>query len=170
MIFSFMSVFFIVLMNLLFSICCIFDFQRELVAIQTSDWNGIAPLRSTRLDVKNKLGVIPSGKSRDHFKINDYNVYIRYTSHRCDEIVSGGWDVPIGTVFLIDILPKKRVSMSSIKIDLNQFKVTEVKDVAGVKIYSSTKLGFEIECYEKTRTIARISYFPSDKYKHLQCP
>lgn len=145
------------------------DWQGASGAISTSDWRGIAPLRSTRLDVKNKLGMVPSGKNHDHLKIKGYNVHIRYTTKRCDKDTSNEWDVPVGTVYLIDVLPKIRVSLSTLNIDLGQFRVSEVKDVANAKIYTDKERGFEFEYYEKSDSIVRISYFPGDKYQYLRC-
>lgn len=139
-------------------------------AVLASDWRDIIPLRATRADVEKKLGVTPSGRSHDHFKIDGYDVFIRYTTKRCEGNTPGDWNVPIGTVYLIDVLPTTRVSLSTLIVNLKEFKIAEVKDVAGAKIYTDAESGFEFEYYETKDAIVRLSYFPSNKDSHLRCP
>ncbi len=83
--------------------------------------------------------------------------------------MGGGWDVPIGTVYSIDVLPKMRVSLSTLNIDITQFKASEVKDIAGAKIYTNAEDGFEFEYYERNDAILRLSYFPGNRDSHLRC-
>jgi hypothetical protein len=152
-------------------VCILFGLLIECTAIAalSNDWRGIRPLHSTRSDVAKKLGVSPSGKDYDHFRMKTYSVYIRYTTERCEGNTQGDWDVPIGTVRAIDVLPMTRISLSTLNVDLSQFKASEVHDVDGAKIYADADSGFEFEYYEKNDAIVRLAYFPADKDAHLQC-
>src|SRR5262245_25430512 len=118
---------------------------------------------------KKILGVSSSGKDYDHFKLKDKSVWIRYTTGRCERKAPGHWDVPIGTVRAIDIIPKTRVSISSLNVKLSQFKVFNVRDVDSVRIYTDEDNGFEFEYYEPDDMVLRLAYFPSKKDEHLRC-
>src|SRR5262245_20207075 len=133
-------------------------------------WISLRRKRSSSVKgATNLVAVLIVGIVPENFCFATYRVYIRYTTARCEGNTPVNWDVPIGTVHLIDVLPKTRVSLSTLNVNLDQFEVAEVKDVAGARIYNDGDNGFEFEYFEKSDTITRLSYFPSNKDSHLQC-
>lgn len=153
--------------RIILALVCLYCVTSERVMAQ--GWRGIVPLHSTRQEVEALLGFKSSGEGYDQFKVSTDVVYIRYTSKRCEREEVGGWDVPIGTVSSIIVLPQSKVTFSSLGLDLNKFNVSRT-DVKGLNIYTNKEDGFEVEMFEDEDIVARFSYFPSAKDRRLQCP
>ena len=70
------------------------------------DWRGIVLLKSTRADVERTFGRAQrSSKSLAYYNLKNEIVVFHFQSGGCD-IFGYGWNVPLGTVVGIGIIPK----------------------------------------------------------------
>jgi hypothetical protein len=71
-------------------------------------WRGIVPLHSVRLDVERLLG--PPTQSSPYgdyyYKLPDELAVIQFQNVSCNEGCGFGWNVPIGTVISIGVIPR----------------------------------------------------------------
>ena len=85
------------------------------------DWHGIIPLRSTRQDVEQKLGLSSYGGGYA-YETEDERVFFTYFSGECND--SETWKVPRDTVVMIIAYPKTRLLLSNLQIDPKKYKKT----------------------------------------------
>lgn len=97
------------------------------VAIPTiafsQDWRNIVPLHSTRTEVEQELGPpkIVGGVSTYYF--DNERVEVFYAKYPCSHPLNvGKWNVPIGTVISVNIVPKEKIRLADMHLDLSKFR------------------------------------------------
>jgi len=133
------------------------------------EWRGIVPLKSTRVDVERLLGVpLQSIDSLSYYKLTNEIVVVHFQSDRCDS-ESGkfgyGWNVPIGTVTNIAVLPRGSHRLDEYKVG-NDFKVDDAG--AGFIYHSDPAGGLTIETFNDRVTL--VEYHAETAQHTLQCP
>lgn len=78
------------------------------------EWRGIVPLHSTRADVEKLLG--PEVDEGLGYDIEGERVTINYGSHKCEEDLPGGWNVPPNTVIEIRLSSNKGLTMADFPV------------------------------------------------------
>lgn len=130
-------------------------------------WRGIVPLKSTRADVERLLG--PSTGPLTTYYLSDVTVYFQYASCRCGEKCKDDWNVPPGTVIVINVGMKGVVKLADLNIDLTDFKkLPGDEDIPGSFIYKNDEDGFAIE--GGGDYVSALIYGPRAKDEHLRCP
>lgn len=136
---------------------------------RAESWRGLQPLHSTRSDVERVLQVKSSGKEVDLFELKDWKVWLRYTNATCAQEALKTRDSSNDLVTLISLIPKKRLYLDVLKVDLSNFKKTYVRDVANAYILSSEELGFAVHTNDQ-RLVAGLEYHPSAEDRKSRCP
>jgi hypothetical protein len=141
--------------------------------VEAEEWRGIVPLKSTRADVEKMLG-----RSTDHiptYDLRDEVVTVSYAQFPCDHkpppgwpVPPPGWNVPKDTVVSIHVKPRKSVPLSSLGLDLNEFKrVRGDHDLPQHFRYVNEEKGYSIEVFafggEKGEIVSAYVYFPTAK-------
>jgi len=130
------------------------------------DWRGLSPLHSTRSDVERVLGVKASGKAFDQFIIDGDHVSIFYSTTRCEEGKTTGFNVPVGTVLEITVFPKKVILVSSLHLDMSKFKIVYT-DSEGELSYENNEDGLYITVVSSQ--VRAFTYGGTSKDRHLIC-
>lgn len=97
------------------------------------DWRGIIPMRSTRADVEVLLGEPPAppkdgsrsytlNKGRSIYFLDEGEVYIVFAEAEIPAAVDCLARIPAGTVLMIQVTPKKELSLSDLPIDESKFR------------------------------------------------
>ena len=139
----------------------------------TSDWRGLSPIKSTRMDVERTLGP-PAEKINDEqmtYYFPDVVVYFYFTSNpKCRQKVPyTSWDVTSDTLTGIDISLRHSPSVEETGIDLTKFKkIKAAADMINNYYYvSPDDDGFAIEV--SNNYLGGFHYAPGSKHKHLRC-
>jgi hypothetical protein len=131
------------------------------------EWRGIVPLKSTRADVERLLGA-PKHTSDfvAYYSFPKEIVVFEYQARTCKEDIFGlGWNVPIGTVVNIGVIPKgthrrhEYPLASDSKIDDNG---------GGFISFSDVSAGLDVETYKDRVTL--VEYYPEAAQNQLRCP
>src|SRR6185369_11227907 len=92
----------------------------------TTDWRGLSPLRSTRMDVERTLGAPDQNIDNEHltYYFPDVVVYFYFTSNpKCREkLPYTSWDVTADTLTGIDVTLRHPLLVGETNIDLTKFK------------------------------------------------
>ena len=134
---------------------------------QAQGWRRIVPLRSSRSDVEKLLGVARRG-SVAFYSLKDKNILITYSDGLdCDEKGADEWNVPKDKVIGIAVtfLPKARVTLKDLKLDLGKFGKTSRGTQIG---YSSDELGLRLTV--EGGLVQTLLSFPAKKDSHVMCP
>ena len=84
-------------------------------------WRGIIPLKSTRVDVERLLG--PSDGEPARYFLPDEVVYVEYSKCTCRQRCSHNqWNVPVGTVTLVQIHLKRPIRIEEMGVNLSKYK------------------------------------------------
>jgi hypothetical protein len=86
-------------------------------------WRRIVPLHTNRTQVENLLGSPTIVGSVPTYYFNDERVEIFYARYPCrDRLNVGMWNVPPGTVLSINVIPKDKVRLADMHLDLSKFR------------------------------------------------
>ena len=134
------------------------------------EWNGIAPLHSTRADVERLLGppVERDNELMSVYKLEREVVVVEYAAGPpCGTDGFHIWQVPRGTVLSIRVAPKAQLLFPDLHLDVSKYKVTDGGHVPGYSYYTDETEGIQ---YEVTQgLVMNITYFPAAKDNHLRC-
>lgn len=139
---------------------------------QPNEWKGILPLKSTRANVEKILGKpTPDSlaKYAAEYKTKDEKVFVLYSSGSCHDKSNNGWDIPEQIVIGISVSPNVRQKFSDFKFDESGFDKSQDSDTLDYVFYTNKENGTTIQVDTTDDTITKISYFPEQKYNHLQC-
>jgi hypothetical protein len=147
---------------------------------QAKDWRGLVPLHSSRGDVEKLLGPPhpPPGdgaraytmhEGRSIYFIEEGEIYIVYTNGKDSEWFDCGGKVPSGTVLLIQVTPKKEMTLRDLHLDENRLKRFDPAEPKGIGYegYLDEEDGIIVRTYKGR--IEEICYIAAAKDKHL-CP
>ena len=138
----------------------------------TTEWRGLSPLKSTRVDVERTLGQPDQKIDNDQmtYYFSDVVVIFYFTSNpKCQQrLPYTSWDVAPGTVTAIDVRLKQPVLVAETGIDLT--KLTKFKgdyDLPDHFYYVKSDDGFAVEV-GKNYVMAYL-YEPGSKQSNLRC-
>jgi hypothetical protein len=132
-------------------------------------WRGIVPLKSNRTNVERLLGPSNDSEFATYYLANE-TVYVWYSNHGCDEedVDKEAWDVAPGTVTGISVVPKKKMRLAELGINMRKFKKERgAKDMVGHFFYVNERDGFGIEVVQGL--VYRFIYEPRKRDRHLLC-
>lgn len=129
-------------------------------------WKGIRPLRTSKAEVEAKLG--PSKeKSCDlcEYSTENEEILIKYSTSRCT-VGSAGWDVPSGTVLLINVTPKQRVKFSDLNLDSRSLLF-----YGGLRVNQTNGVMYKLDVFHPIDfdSIQWTRYVPSIRDGDLRC-
>ena len=129
-------------------------------------WRGLVPLHSTCADVKRILGV---ARCENVNKLEGETVNISYSEKPCVD----GWNVPGGTVIDIQVIPKRKSTLTDLNLDMNKYQKVVVipphrHDQLGTTHYVNAEEGVDLEIWDGK--VESITYFHTAKDSHLRYP
>ncbi len=138
----------------------------------TTDWRGLAPLKSTRIDVERTLG--PPDHKMDNerltYRFPDMEVHFDFTSNpKCQQqLPYTSWDVTSDTLTAIDVIIRPGPLVADTGIDLSKYRKIEVGgDLLDRYVYLNADDSFQIEV--GNNYLAGYHYRPGTSYKDLRC-
>lgn len=138
----------------------------------TTDWRGLSPIQSTRMDVERTLGPPDQKIENDQltYYYPDVVVYLHFTSNpKCGrKLPYTSWDVTSDTVTGISVVFRHPRLVSETGIDLTKFKkVKGDYDLVGRYYYINSEDGFAIEV--GNNYVVGYHYGPGSKLSKLRC-
>ena len=138
----------------------------------TTDWRGLSPLKSTRMDVERTLGPPDQNtdKQRLTYRFPDMVVYFYFTSNpNCQEqLPYTSWNVTSDTLTGIDVSLRPSPLVADTGIDLTKYKKIKGDfDLVDRYIYLNADNSFAIEVGNDY--LAGYHYQPGSKHKDLRC-
>ena len=137
-----------------------------------SQWNGIAPLESTRTDVERILGKPEPGsksKSSNYFKMKNERVFVLYSSGDCNVRPSSGWNIPKGKVIRISVNLFVPLKFADYKFDKSKFRNYIEPDISFFTTYTNEVDGIGFTVDTDKEAVLDFYYFPESKYDYLKC-
>ena len=138
----------------------------------TTDWRGLSPVKSTRMDVERTLGRPDQNLNNEmltyRFQSMEVDFYFT-TNPKCQkQLPSTSWDVPSDTVTAIDVTFRPQPLVADTGIDLTEFKKIEAGgDLLKRYLYFSADDSFIIEV--GSNYLAGYHYRPGTSHKDLRC-
>lgn len=138
-------------------------------------WNGIVPLKSTRMDVEKLFGKGSEAyQGTFDYKLSKQKLSVTYSSGSCKESSDAEWDVPKDTVLSMVISSRKTVFLDDIPEDLALFeKLPGDYDLPGTFNYLNEKDGMSMAVETRSGhgkdTVNTFFYFPTAAERHLKC-
>ena len=150
--------------------CLIFAGSAQMPS--TTDWQGLSPLKSTRMDVERTLG--PPDRNRDNeqltYRFPDVVVVFYFNGNpKCrQKLPYSSWDVTTETVTGIDLSLRHPPLLTETGIDLTKFKKIKGSfDVVDHYYYVNSDDGFAIEV--GNNYVSDYHYGPGSKQEDLRC-
>ena len=138
----------------------------------TTDWRGLSPLKSTRMDVERTLG--RPNQTIDNtqltYRFPDMEVYFFFSSNpNCQQkLPYTSWNVTSDTVTGIYVTLRPGPLVADTGIDLSKYKKMEVGgDLLDQYAYLNADDSFVIEV--GNNHLAGYHYRPGTKYNDLRC-
>ena len=139
----------------------------------TTDWRGLSPLKSTRMDVERTLG--PPHQNIDKqlltYRFDNMVVYFAFASNpNCQQQLSYiSWNVTSDTLTGIDVTFRPGPLVANTGIDLTKYKKIEVEgDLLDHYAYFNADNSFAIEV--GNNYLAGYHYQPGTTHENLRCP
>jgi hypothetical protein len=138
----------------------------------TTDWRGLSPLKSTRMDVERTLGPPDEiiGNETVAYRFADRVVYFGFISNpNCErQLPYTSWNVTTDTLTGIDVSIRPQPLVSEAGIDLTKYKKIEAGgDLLDRYYYFNADDSFVIEV--GNNYLAGYHYRPGSKQKNLRC-
>ena len=139
----------------------------------TTNWRGLSPITSTRMDVERTLG--PPHEKRDNGQMTyyfpDVVVWFYFTSNpKCGQkLPYTSWDVASDTLTGIDVSLRHPPTVEKIGIDLTKYKkIRGASDMIDDYYYvNPDDDGFAIDV--GNNYVGGYHYSPGSKHKNLRC-
>jgi hypothetical protein len=159
--------------------CIGFTFGAAFVSA-AKDWRGLVPLHSTRADVEKLLGEPPPppadgtrtytlSKARSIYFLDEGEVYIVFAEEEVGAAVECSGKIPSGTVLMIQVTPKKEMTLNELRIDEKRFRKfdpSQPPDI-GFMVYVDDEEGMAVRTQDGK--VQEIYYIASGADKSL-CP
>ncbi|MFY9622514.1 MAG: hypothetical protein WAQ99_22045 [Pyrinomonadaceae bacterium] len=131
-------------------------------------WREVEVLRTSRKEVERLLGSPRVLGGVSMYDFNDMRVEIFYQRRSCSTDPQG-WNVPIGTVIGVDVVPKKKFAVSEMQLDMSKFKREPgAYDQPTHAFLRNDEEGFTISVFDEM--VDSYSYGPKKRDKHKRCP
>jgi hypothetical protein len=160
------------MIRLSFLIACLF-LEGSVQMPSETDWRGLSPLKSTRMDVERTLGP-PDQKTESQqaltYRFRDMVVYFYFTSNpNCQQqLPYSSWNVAADILTGIDVNFRPPPLVADTGIDLTKYKKVKMdSDVIGRHVYLNDDSSFAIEV--GNGYLAGYHYQPGSKEKDLRC-
>lgn len=137
-----------------------------LVQTETSGWQGIVPLHSTRQDVEKVLGVSLS-ECKCSYKLGDDNVFVQYSGRTCSDTDAVGWNVAVDTVINITVYPRMKPRFQDLRIDKTKFIKSNDPEIEGISYYFNESDGRTIVV--DGDIVSQYQYGPTKADQQLRC-
>lgn len=160
-------------------VCICFTLGLDVIS-HAKDWRGIKPFHSTREDVERMLGEPPPlpkdgtriytlNKGRSIYFLDEGEIYIVFAEEEIPAAVDCLGKLPAGTVLMIQVTPKKEMTLSDLQIDEKRFRKFDPSEPPniGYEGYIDEEDGMTIRTLNGK--IEEISYIAAKKDRHL-CP
>jgi hypothetical protein len=135
---------------------------------QQPGWRGIVPLRSSREDIEHLIGM-PTKPDGNTYDLKDEKVNVTYSVVPCATGWPYGWDVPRGTVTHIEVIPKKKLKLSDLGLDIGKFRRFDNPEI-GIDIhYTNDEEGFSIRT-QNSEEVVSFEFFPALADRRMMCP
>jgi hypothetical protein len=137
-----------------------------------TDWRGLSPLKSTRMDVERTLGPPDQNSGNEHltYYFPDVVVDFYFTSNpKCrQKLPYSSWDVTADTVTGIEVYLRHPTLLEETGIDLTKFKkVKRLSDMLNSYYYLNEDSSFAIDA--GSNYVAGYHYQPGSKQDGLRC-
>lgn len=136
----------------------------------TTDWRGLSPIISTRMDVERTLGPRNLDDEQLTYRFPDVVVVFYFTSNpNCREkLAYTSWDVTADRVTAIEVNLRRPPLVSDTGLDLTKFKkVKGDLDLVDRYHYLNDDNSFAIKVDNKY--VAGYNYMPGSKHANLRC-
>jgi hypothetical protein len=166
--------------NILKALGCLCLILLMSVTSHAKGWRGIIPFHSTRADVEKLLGEEPpppkDGKvfytpnnGRSIYFLDEGEILIVYANDAVPAAVDCLGKIPVDTVLIIQVRPKKEVSLSDLGIEEKRFRKFDPSEPAGIGFagYIDEEEGLAIRTREGK--VEQINYVAAKRDRHL-CP
>jgi hypothetical protein len=136
-----------------FMLCLVFQ------SVNAQGFKGIIPMQSTCQDVRLILDGKGCGNSEEILVLSQEKIRIAYSTTECQQFYGRQWNIPIGTVVVIERTFKKSPTLAELGIAINESDYTsKTNDIRGQIIYS--KKNGELELVVTHGYVNEIFYFP----------
>lgn len=156
------------MINLL--LLCVFVVLPVNFTSHAKEWRSIVPLHSTRADVERLIG--KPNAMYDRYEFENELVSITYSRETCAE--GAQWNVPRDTVTQVSIVPKQRLRLADLQLDLSRYERIQDPAVQVHTYYANREEGIRYDVLEGVREdnglIMNIYYEPAAEDRHLRCP
>lgn len=131
------------------------------------EWRGIVPLKSTRTEIERVFGAPKyTSYSGAYYSLAKEIVVFDYQTTPCKEDQLGlGWNVPVGTVVGIGVIPKGNHRKQEYPLSTDS-KISD--HGGGFTYYYDDAAGFSLETYKDRVTL--VEYYPEAARNNLKCP
>jgi hypothetical protein len=136
-------------------------------SVNAQGWRGIMPMRSTCKDVKKILGVDTCAPPDETYDLDGEKVKISFTKRQCEPAYQKFWDVPVGTVVIIERHLQKIIPLADFHIDESKYEKS-YNDMVGHVIYSHKDEG--ISYWTVNGEVYLIFYTPRANASKFECP
>jgi len=138
----------------------------------TTDWRGLSPLKSTRMDVERTLGLPEQELSKEwlNYRFQDMTVDFFFSSNpKCQQqLPYTSWNVTSDTVTAIDVTFRPSPLVADTGIDLTKYKkIGGNSDLLEHFHYLNADGSFVIEV--GNGYLVGYHYRPGSKQTHLRC-
>ena len=130
-------------------------------------WKRIVPLQSTRADVERALGR-PTESNGDTYKFKNEIVSVFYTGGSCEKGFPYGWNVAPDVVTKIAVIPRTKLTLNELGIDVGGYTKTQNIRHGGVD-YTNKDTGISIGLNDNGEVVV-IQIEPAAKDSRLLCP
>lgn len=133
--------------------------------IYAKEWCGLIPMKSTCDDVKRVLGVTTCEPPNETYDLGDERVRISFSKYSCFPAYTKFWNVPVGTIIIIERHPKNPIPVAELDIDIKKYEVTSTD--TDINIYSNAEDGLSF--WAANGFAMHIYYMPKKDDERLQC-
>jgi hypothetical protein len=139
---------------------------------ESNEWNGIVPLKSTRVDVEKILGKpLPHSvaKHAAAYETKEERVSVTYSTGYCREDPNHGWDVPELTVISVMVTPNASPKLSDLKLDGGKFKKSQDPEILNLVYFTNEQDGVTVGADNWSDTVEWFRYTPQSAFNNLLC-
>lgn len=140
---------------------------------QQNVWRGLIPLHSRREEVEQLLGSPKDSISQTYrYETQTERIDVSYSEGKCETSVSGGWNVPTGTILKIKVYPRTTILIRDLPFGMGSYRRSPDPNIRNRFFYMSDEIGvmIESELEQGCERVVSITYQPAAKDTPLRCP
>lgn len=137
-------------------------------------WNGITPLKSTKMDVEKILGKRDAWSVARHaagYETKGGKVFVLYSTGLCNVNPEHGWNIPELTVISVHFSPDypHPHRFSDLKIDRSKFERRPDPGSLHLVSYTNETDGISLTVDTADDSVRTFGFFPASKDNCLRC-